>query len=159
MLIHLSNVGYAQVGFYFLFLNRRLKSASLQAWMQLWAVWEESNRSGRSSAAEISLYATGTHNTPNSITTYEKGQSPPSSLVYEVPPCPTLVDFLSEHAVSAIQGTYSFVLPWSLIHSHWSHKILLLKKKKTKKVLSFSASPSMYDHRRFCDPWTNCSFW
>lgn len=110
--------------------------------MQLWAVWEkEINRSWRSPAAEISLYATGTHNTPNSITTCEKGQSPPSSLVYEVPPCPTLVDFLSEHAVSAIQGIYSFGLPWFLIHSHWSPKILLLKKKKKRPKKSSHFQP------------------
>ena len=159
---HLSNVGYTQEVFYFLFLNSRLKSASLQARVQLWAVWEkESNSSGTSSAATISSHAAGTRDTPNSITTCEKGRSPPSSLVYEGRTCPTWEDFLSEHGVSAIQGIYSFVLPWFLIHSHWAPKTLLLKKKTKDQTspLSFSASPSMYDHKRFSDPWTNCSFW
>lgn len=46
--------------------------------------------------------------------------------------------FPFRNAVSVIQGIYSFVLPWFLIHGHWASKILLLKKRPKKSSLIFS---------------------
>lgn len=109
---------------------------------------------GATAALQLQLlHSPQEHTTqPNSIATSGKGQRPPSSLGHEVRTCPTLEDFLSEHAVSAIQGIYSFVLPRVLVHSHLVPKKMVLKIKIKKCPLSFSASPSLDDHKRFSDP-------
>lgn len=158
---HMSNVGYTQ-GFVFiiiLFLNRCFKSAPLQAWAQLSVVWgKKGNSRQRSSAATTSSYSTGAHNTRQHCCVW-KGQRPRSSLLYDGRACPTLENFLQIMLCLPYRGFMHLCCPRFLFISIWPLKNCYWKKRTKTSLLTFLDSPSMHDHKRSPDPWTNCSFW
>lgn len=120
---------------YFLFLNKHLNSASLQAWGWLWAVWEE--QWNELWSYNFFICYSQTQHTKQHHSMWKRPE-PPSSFIYKVRVCSTLEDFLSEMLCLLYRGFTHSCCPDFLIHGHWASKILLLKKRPKKSSLIFS---------------------
>lgn len=74
--------------------------------------------------------------------------------------------FPFRNALSAIQGIYSLMFThfWFMVfgplrYCYQKKKTKTPPKKTQRSPFSFPASPSVYEHKGFSDPWNNSSFW